>query len=188
LEGILEEDSNQSSVHAVGTGDDEWKSKSGRSSISNVPVTEAGDNENLAARMNLPVGGAQLAATVVSPADVKSTPKVVSADLQRLIEESSKHMLPGQEALAASNALNTKGAQQQTDEKGNEPWMKFGIAALGVLAGGVLLSIQGGGEDGDSGGRQRADGEGNSSTVQIEQLSDDGEDEWVSVGNSEPPQ
>jgi hypothetical protein len=75
----------------------------------------------------------------------------------------------------------------QDEEKENDAWMKFGMAALGVVVGGVVLSMQGGGGESDRDSSERQDeGRRNTSSVQIEELSDDGDDEWVSVPNSNP--
>ena len=87
--------------------------------------------------------------------------------------------------VKSDEAIAAKSAQVdpvETEESGNDLWMKLGLAALGVVVGGVVLSMQGGGEtgrthrDSDDGQERR-----NASTVQIEQLSDDGEDEWLTV-------
>lgn len=73
----------------------------------------------------------------------------------------------------------------------NDALLKFGAAALGVIAGGVLLSMAGQGDgnrhDGDRSDRRFEEAEAGgrternqSSTVVIEELSED-DDEWVSV-------
>lgn len=73
----------------------------------------------------------------------------------------------------------------ESDDKKNDALIKFGIAAFGVVVGGVFLALQGGKPNNDSDKKGRTDEQTNvSSTVQIEQLSDDGEDEWVSVAPS----
>jgi hypothetical protein len=80
----------------------------------------------------------------------------------------------------------TEARQSETEgertEDGNEPWVKFGMATLGVVVGGVLLSMRGGNENADdSQSREENHQRRDVSTVQIEELSDDVEDEWVSV-------
>jgi hypothetical protein len=85
-------------------------------------------------------------------------------------------------------AVINKGVSEvdgESDEKGNDALIKFGIAAFGVVVGGVFLALQGGKPNIDSDEKGRTDEQKTaSSTVQIEQLSDDGDDEWVSVPSS----
>jgi hypothetical protein len=94
------------------------------------------------------------------------------------------------------NVSSGEGQQASGDsatKDGDDAWLKFGVGALAVVAGGFLLSIAGNNDDsnGDqSGGNTRtnaADGErrANSSTVVIEELSDDGDDDWVAIPKSE---
>jgi hypothetical protein len=86
-----------------------------------------------------------------------------------------------------AGVASTTESVEHDEEKGNDAWMKFGMAALGVVVGGVVLSLQGGGSESDRDSSERQnEGRGNTSSVQIEELSDDGDDEWVSVPNSNP--
>jgi hypothetical protein len=78
--------------------------------------------------------------------------------------------------------------ETERQQDGNDAWAKFGMAALGVVVGGVLLSMQGGNENASSEGQQENQQENerrNVSTVKIEELSDDGEEEWVSIPKSD---
>jgi hypothetical protein len=85
-------------------------------------------------------------------------------------------------------AVINKGVSEvdgESDGKGNDALIKFGIAAFGVVVGGVFLALQGGKPNIDSDEKGRTDEQKTaSSTVQIEQLSDNGDDEWVSVPSS----
>jgi hypothetical protein len=74
-------------------------------------------------------------------------------------------------------------------ESNGDPLLKFGAAALGVLAGGVLLSMAGRGRESTRNAQSdQTDVEGEEdqtdtnqySTVVIEELIED-DDEWVSV-------
>ena len=69
----------------------------------------------------------------------------------------------------------------RTDD--NDTWKKLGIAALGVVVGGVVLSMQGEdkGAQGNSSDGNRGNQERNTSSVVIEELDGDAEDEWVAV-------
>ena len=80
---------------------------------------------------------------------------------------------------SATAESGTKKSDRGNDD-GNDAWMKFGIAALGVVVGGVVLSMQSGeNEDGNSDTRKD---HRNASTVEIEELSDE---EWTSVESSQ---
>lgn len=76
----------------------------------------------------------------------------------------------------------------QTERSSNDAWLRFGMATLGVLVGGMLVSRN---EEGDEQQRQEhgtshsaemgASTRNSGSTVQIEELHDEAEEEWVSV-------
>lgn len=77
-------------------------------------------------------------------------------------------------------ASDTENSGQQ---KSSEPWLRLGMATLGVLVGGVLLSTK------DDRGEQSENTERNASrnettvgsTVQVEEIERDEDDAWVSV-------
>jgi hypothetical protein len=91
----------------------------------------------------------------------------------------------GEGVTEDENAPTTATAQSETEqeksEDGNDAWVKFGVAALGVVAGGVLLSMRGGQENASADESEEDGRSGNTSTVQIEELSDDGDSGWVSI-------
>ena len=92
--------------------------------------------------------------------------------------ESNKSDLPEQ---------NIKSEEAEKEES-HDAWLKFGIGALGVVIGGVLLSKQGN-ESNDEHEiphyQSRSEKWRNtSSTVQIEELNDDNEDEWIDVSDT----
>lgn len=91
-----------------------------------------------------------------------------------------------------SENINCASQESRTEESSsddhNGAFVKLGVAALGVVAGGLLLSMRGRNENNDNGNsaNQTTTEEGyernESSTVEIEELPDDDrEDDWVSV-------
>lgn len=92
---------------------------------------------------------------------------------------------------SSNTSSSNEGTQQEENsEGGNDAWMKFGLAAVGVVAGGMLMSMKGGeGNKPSSGGYDNNDGDRgddhdgghNTSTVHIEELDGDGDDDWVSI-------
>jgi hypothetical protein len=74
---------------------------------------------------------------------------------------------------------------------GNDTWLKFGMATVGVIVGGALLSAQGGSDDAEKKKqpqKQSEMGNATKSSVRIVAQSIDDDDDWVSVGASDEKQ
>jgi hypothetical protein len=103
-------------------------------------------------------------------------------------------------ADGTSNSSNTVNTQEDTgsettsslrqkDEKesgeGDDTWLNFGMATLGVVVGGVLLSSQGGGNTSDKSQHHEQSKGRNNSIVKIVEVSEDDDDhDWVAISNT----
>jgi hypothetical protein len=78
---------------------------------------------------------------------------------------------------------------RQKDEKesgeGDDTWLHFGMATLGIVVGGVLLSSQGGGNTSDKSQHHEQSKGRNNSMVKIVEVSEDDDDhDWVAISNT----
>lgn len=124
-----------------------------------------------------------ISSTVATPLNQTPTGETISGKVQTTTEKkmSVTRSTQGGNLSVENPRVET---EEGSTEEGNNPWVKFGMAALGVVAGGVLLSMQGGNNGNRSEDGEETDQRNESSTVKIEELKDDNEDEWVSIPKS----
>ena len=146
------------------------------------PVNDVGINESTAN------GCAASAGTERAPSEKDSE---ASGDVVATSDTTSEDLAPTGDERTECRQQSGQSQQEEGANDGENRMMNFGIAALGVVAGGLLLGLAGNTQEGNR-NQNRTNREGNnehdrqetsaSSTVVIEELSDDdGEDGWVSI-------
>ena len=184
LEGMLEVYPTLDSRHGADPGESNWQPLSG------APANSRAATSDLVGRMSLDPSALRLDTTgkgrmpqgTPNSSEIRRDNEVIPSSGVRTRGRDIEP--PNQQTAGAE--LTTEN-ELQDEEKENDAWMKFGMAALGVVVGGVVLSMQGGGGESFRDSSERQDeGRRNTSSVQIEELSDDGDDEWVSVPSSNP--
>lgn len=184
LEGMLEADPTLDPRHGADPDESNWQPLSG------APANNRDATSDLVGRMSLEPSVPRLDTTEQGRMNQGAPNSSELAQDNAVIRGSS--VTPRGTGIEPSNqqpagAASTTESVHQDEEKENDAWMKFGMAALGVVVGGVVLSMQGGAGESDRDSSERQDeGRRNTSSVQIEELSDEGDDEWVSVPNSNP--
>jgi hypothetical protein len=184
LEPMVEADPTLDPRHGADPDESKWQPLSG------APANNRAATSDLVDRMGLEPPTPRLDTTGQGRL-YQGTPNLSELAPDNTVTPSSSVTPPGR-GIEPSNqqtagAASTTENIHQDEEKENDAWMKFGMAALGVVVGGVVLSMQGGGGESDRDSSERQDeGRRNISSVQIEELSDDGDDEWVSVPNTNP--
>ena len=113
-----------------------------------------------------------------------NTPDKEISEETPLVDVMSRNVvMDGKGKSRKTEPLSETVQDEDTRTNDNDTWKKLGIAALGVVVGGVVLSMQGDdkGDQGNSSDSTRGNQERNTSSVVIEELDDDAEDEWVAV-------
>lgn len=114
--------------------------------------------------------------------------QTVVVDKSNVVGETEEEILEVYNSAGDENVEEKKKGVQGNDDA----WLKFGMATLSVVVGGVLLSAQGGGNannyDDMEGNHSDAEYERQKSTKSsvrvIEESIDDDDDEWISVGRN----
>jgi hypothetical protein len=97
----------------------------------------------------------------------------------------SSNTVKTQEDTRSESASSLRQKDEEESGEGDGAWLHFGMATLGVIVGGVLLSSQGRGNTSDkSQNHEQSEGRNNSMVKIVEVSEDDDDHDWVAISNT----